>query len=59
MIRSRQEVLDTLRRTGTYGLIEGKEDRLPDPVDTDRDEELLAELGITRGLLIETMGGSP
>lgn len=59
MIRSKHDVLETLRRTGTYGLIEGKEDQLPDPVDLDRDEQLLADLGITRGLLIDTMGGSP
>ncbi len=59
MIRSKKEVLETLRRTGTYGLIEGKEDKLPDPVDIDRDEPVLAELGITRNLLIENMGASP
>jgi hypothetical protein len=56
---SKEEVLDILRRTGTYGLIEGKEDQLPDPVDLDRDQGLLAELGITRGHLVEKMGGSP
>jgi hypothetical protein len=59
MLRSKQEILDTLRRAGAYGLIAGREDRLPDPVDLDRDEPLLAELGITRGLLIDLMGGSP
>jgi hypothetical protein len=59
VIRSKQDVLDTLRRAGAYGLIEGREDELPDPVDIDRDEPLLAELGITRGLLVELMGGSP
>lgn len=59
MIRSKQDVLDTLRRAGVYDLIDGKEDELPDPVDLDRDEPLLAELGITRGLLVDLMGGSP
>ena len=59
MIRSKQDVLDTLRRAGAYALIEGREDKLPDPVDLDRDEPLLADLGITRGLLVDLMGGSP
>jgi hypothetical protein len=59
MIRSKQDVLDTLRRAGQYGLIEGREDELPDPIDLDRDEELLANLGITRGHLVASMGGSP
>jgi hypothetical protein len=59
VIRSKQDVLDTLRRAGVYDLIDGKEDELPDPVDLDRDEPLLAELGITRGLLVDLMGGSP
>jgi hypothetical protein len=59
VIRSKRDVLDTLRRAGVYGLIDGKEDELPDPVDLDRDEPLLADLGITRGLLVDLMGGSP
>jgi hypothetical protein len=59
MIRSKQDLLDTLRRAGAYGLIEGHEAELPDPIDLDRDEPLLAELGITRGFLVDAMGGSP
>jgi hypothetical protein len=59
VIRSKHEILDTLRRTGAYQLIEGHEDELPDPVDLDRDEPLLAKYGITRGSLAEMMGGSP
>jgi hypothetical protein len=59
MIRSRQDIIDTLRRAGAYGLIDGREEELPDPVDLDRDEPLLAKLGITRGMLIDLMGGSP
>jgi hypothetical protein len=59
VIRSKKDVLDTLRRTGAYSLIEGREDELPDPVDIDRDEQLLASFGITRSLLEERMGGSP
>jgi hypothetical protein len=59
VIRSKQDILETLRRAGVYGLIEGREGELPDPVDTDRDEALLAEFGITREYLTERMGGSP
>ena len=59
MIRSKQDILETLRRAGAYALIDGKEDELPDPVDLDRDEPLLATLGITRGMLLDLMGGSP
>jgi hypothetical protein len=59
MILSKHDVLETLRRTGAYGLIEGREDELPDPVDIDRDERLLAGFGITRSLLSDRMGGSP
>jgi hypothetical protein len=59
MIRSRQDIIETLRRAGAYGLIDGREEELPDPVDLDRDEPLLAKLGITRGMLIDLMGGSP
>jgi hypothetical protein len=59
VIRSKQDVLDTLRRAGVFDLVEGREDELPDPVDFDRDEPLLAQLGITRGMLIDLMGGSP
>jgi hypothetical protein len=59
MIRSKQDILETLRRAGAYGLIDGREDELPDPVDLDRDEPLLGALGITRGMLLDLMGGSP
>jgi hypothetical protein len=59
MIRSKQDVLDTLRRVGAYRLIEGREDKLPDPIDLDRDGPLLAEFGITRESLVDMMGGSP
>ncbi len=33
--------------------------QLPDPIDTDRDGEALFKLGVSRGSLIERMGGSP
>jgi hypothetical protein len=32
---------------------------LPDPIDTERDANALAEYGVSRGSLIDRMGGSP
>ena len=32
---------------------------LPDPVDTVRDAQLLAHYGLTRGQLVDQIGGSP
>lgn len=32
---------------------------LPDPVDLDRDGQMLAELGVSRDSLTDAMGGSP
>jgi DNA-binding CsgD family transcriptional regulator len=50
-----------LARVGRSDLIERAKRDLPDPVDTDRaaDQERLVEYGLTRGELIDRMGGSP
>lgn len=58
-VRSRQEVLEVLRRAGMYHLVEGREADLPDQVDTDRDRALLEELGIYRGDIMDALGSSP
>ena len=53
------DVLAVLRRTGvleqTIHALEGK---LDDPVDVQRDANLLASFGITRQGLMDRMGGS-
>jgi hypothetical protein len=33
--------------------------QLPDPFDVDQQEPVLARFGVTRGLLMEMLGGSP
>jgi hypothetical protein len=59
MILAKQDVLDAIRRAGIYTFIDGQEHHLPDPIDVDRDASLLAGFGITEGMLVELMGGSP
>jgi hypothetical protein len=58
-VLSKDEVLEVLRRTGAYNLVEGHESELPDVIDTDRDELILDRLGIYRGNLMESLGSSP
>ncbi len=56
---SRQHVLDILRRTGFRELVAEVSPLLPDPVDIDEAERILAPYGITRDALTSQMGGSP
>jgi hypothetical protein len=57
----KQDVLAVLSRVGRADLIEEAKRNLPDPIDTDRDidQERLLQNGLTRGQLIDRMGGSP
>jgi hypothetical protein len=55
----KSHVLDVLRRAGWSDRLSTAETTLPDPVDLDRDEPLLASLGITRGELMDEYGASP
>jgi hypothetical protein len=57
----KQQVLDVLARAGRVDLLDQAKRELPDPVDTDRDvdQEQLLRYGITRGQLVDRMGGSP
>lgn len=61
MILTKHELGRNLTRAGWSRLAEValRDDRLPDPIDTDRDQALLEALGINRGELIDSMGGSP
>jgi hypothetical protein len=57
---SKLEAARALRRLGfTAAQIDELFSRLDDPIDLDRDGELLQRHGITRGHLIDLMGGSP
>jgi hypothetical protein len=57
----KEHILALLARIGRQDLIEDAKRNLPDPVDTDRDidQERLLQYGLTRGQLIDRMGGSP
>lgn len=57
----KQEVLAVLTRVGRNDLVEQAKRELPDPVDTERDvdQQHLLRYGLTRGQLIDRMGGSP
>jgi hypothetical protein len=59
-VRSKAEALALLRRSGVHeDTIRALEAVLPDPVDLERDANLLARYGITRSALVDRMGGSP
>jgi hypothetical protein len=55
-----EELVRVLQRAG-YGsdVIQELTAKLPDPVETDRDANILAHYGITRGRLMDLMGASP
>ncbi len=56
---TRQHVLDVLRRAGFAETAEELSRVLPDLVDLDKAEGILAPYGITRDVLVSQMGGSP
>ncbi len=59
-LRSKDAVIATLRRAGVAPeTITALERQLPDPVDLDRDGNMLAAHGITMERLIERFGASP
>jgi hypothetical protein len=54
------EFVRVLQRAGFKSdQIEELTAKLPDPVDVDRDANILARYGITRGRLMDLMGASP
>lgn len=56
---SKKDALALLRRWGLEHTAEEAEHELPDTIDLNRDQELLARYGITRGQLVDRAGGSP
>lgn len=56
---SKKELVAVLRRVGRVDLIDEINRTLPDPVDTVRDAQQLAHYGLTRGQLVDQLGGSP
>jgi hypothetical protein len=58
--RSKADVLAIMKRLGLDDdLIADAARILPDPVDLDLDQRVLARFGLSRGGLIDRMGGSP
>jgi hypothetical protein len=54
------EFLQMIRRTGETQAAQELESQLPDPVDFDRDAELLARYGFSSAdQLVDRMGGTP
>jgi hypothetical protein len=58
--RSHEEAARILRRAGySDEFIEELLSQLPDPIDLQRDEQILARYGVSRERLMDRMGGSP
>jgi hypothetical protein len=59
-LRRKAEVLAILRRAGySEETLAALETELPDPVDVDRDGNVLLRHGITLDTVIDRLGGSP
>ena len=59
-LTSHSEAKQILRRAGySPERIDDVVRHLPDPIDTERDGEALFKLGVSRGTLMDRMGGSP
>jgi hypothetical protein len=57
---SHADLLGALRRVGyPMATIEEIAAQLSDPIDLDRDADILARYGVTRGHLTDLMGASP
>lgn len=48
-----------MRRVGLSEFIEEAQRELPDPIEPERDHDLLAKFGVERSELLDRMGGSP
>ena len=55
---SKAEVLRVLRRAGYFEAADELAEGLPDPVDLDRDHDILSRHGITHDKLINSLGGT-
>jgi hypothetical protein len=56
---SLQQMVRALRRAGLPDVAAAAVQTLPDPVDVKALERFCAEYGLSRGALVERMGGSP
>jgi hypothetical protein len=59
-LRPRKEVARVMRRAGySDEFIDGVLSQLPDPVDLQRDQQILARYGLNPERLMDRLGGSP
>ena len=56
---TKQQALHMLAKIGDHDLIADATRTLPDDIDIDRDQNLLARFGLDPGHLIERFGASP
>jgi hypothetical protein len=59
MTITKQEALRMLAKIGANDLIDDAARTLPDEIDIDRDQNLLARFGLDCGHLIDRFGASP
>jgi hypothetical protein len=59
MLLPRQEIVELLLAEGDAGTAKMVELKLPEQVDTQREQELLAELGVNIEYLLEERAGKP
>jgi hypothetical protein len=56
---SRDHVLAVMRRVGLQDQISRAVAELPDPIDPDRDAQILGNLGLSRERLMQLLGSRP
>jgi hypothetical protein len=56
---ARQQALDMLEKLRRHDLVAEANETLPDPIDVDRDQNLLAKFGLGLDQLMDRWGASP
>jgi hypothetical protein len=56
---TKDELLSYMKRAGLGELVEQAAAELPEVIDEERDQELLARFGLARAQLIDRLAGSP
>jgi hypothetical protein len=59
MMMTKQQALRMLAKIGAHDMIDEAARTLPDPIDVDRDADLLACYGLEPSQLMERFGASP
>jgi len=56
---TKKKALDMLEKLGRHDLLAEARQTLPDPIDIDRDQNLLAKFGLGLDQMMNRWGGSP